>query len=122
MLKISVRNSRLVVSENRIRLLKIKSNCWNFGPRRALRGTSPKVPGSGVVKAAGLSMRRSLLRYGFTPETRLGRRTLRDAPPPGVFTTAMKPGGNGFAALIVPGRPATKPVGNVVVPPPADVG
>src|ERR1700686_1520360 len=103
MLKISVLNSRFVVSENLKRLLKTRSNCWKFGPRRKFLGTLPNVPGSGVVKAAGFRTFRSLLRYGFTPGIRSGRRTLREAPPPGVFMTAMKPGGSGFAVLIVPG-------------------
>src|SRR6476646_8236379 len=95
-LKIYVRNSRFVRSLNLNRLLRSRSNCWKFGPRRKFRGTSPNVPGAGVVNAAGFRIKRSFVRYGLTPGTRLGRRTLRDAPPPGVFTTAMKPAGSGL--------------------------
>src|ERR1041385_142101 len=121
-LKISVRNSRFALSVNLIRLLKMISNCWKFGPRNAFRGTLPKVPGCGVVNAAGFKIKRSLLRYGFTPGTKSGLRTLREAPPPGVLTTAMNPGGNGLAALIVPGNCPTNPLAKVVVTPPAPVG
>src|SRR6185295_10667676 len=122
MLNISVLNSRFTLSLNLIRLLKTRSNCWNFGPVKKFRGALPKVPGAGVAKAAGFIVRRSFVRYGFTPAMRSGRRTLRDAPPPGVLTTALNPGGNGLAALIVPGSCATKPLANVVVAPPAPVG
>ena len=52
----------------------------------------------------------------------LGRRTFREFPPPGVFTTAMNPGGSGFAVLIVPGNCAVKPLAKVLVAPPAPVG
>src|SRR5437660_10321355 len=106
MLKISVLNSRFIVSENLKRLLKIRSNCLKLGPRRKFRGALPKVPGAGVVKAAGFRINRSLVKYGFTPGTRSGRRTLRDAPPPGVLTTPMKPAGG------LPDNWATKPVGS----------
>src|SRR4029078_9628817 len=81
-LKISVRNSRLVVSLNLNRLFRIRSNCWKFGPRKKFLGTSRKVPRAGVVSAAGFRINRSFVRYGLTPGTRFGRRTLRDAPPP----------------------------------------
>src|SRR5260370_22163814 len=89
-LKISVLNSRFVVSENLKRLLKTRSTCLKFGPRRKFRGTLPKVPGAGVVNAAGFSRLRSLFRYGLAPGTRSGRRTLRDDPTPGVLTTPIK--------------------------------
>src|SRR6185369_17805469 len=56
MLKISVRNSRFVDSVIAKRLLSTRSNCRKFGPRRALRGKSPKVPGIGIENAAGLIM------------------------------------------------------------------
>src|SRR5215471_5319841 len=82
-LKISVRISRLVVSVNLNFLLKMASNCWKFGPYRKFRGVLPKVPGAGAVNAAGLTINRSALtRYGLTPATKSGRRTLREAPPP----------------------------------------
>src|ERR1044072_3990184 len=106
MLKISVLNSRLVFSENLNRLFRTISIWRKFGPRKKLRGTSPKVPGAGVVNAAGFSIERSFVKYGFTPGIRFGRRTFRDAPPPGVLTTARNPAG-GF-----PDNCATKPVGN----------
>src|SRR6267143_6370263 len=121
MLKISVLNSRLVDSEKLMRMFKTISNCLKLGPRKELRGTLPNVPGAGVANAAGFRMSRSLDKYGLTPATRSGRRTLREAPPPGVLMTAMKPGGNGLAPLIVPGNWATKPFVNVVVAPPAPV-
>src|SRR5437870_10313335 len=103
-LKTSVLNSRFVLSENLMRLMKTRSNCWKLGPRKKFLGTLPKVPGAGVVNAAGFRISRSFVKYGLTPLIRSGRRTLRDAPPLGVFTTVMKPGGSGFAALIVPGN------------------
>src|SRR6185503_19652035 len=116
-LNISVRNSMFDDSVSLKRLLRMRSNCVNFGPRNALRSRSPNAPGSGIENAAGLMMLRSLFTYGLAPAMRLGRRTLRDAPPPGVFTTPMKPSGNGFAALIVPGNWATNPLGTVVATP-----
>src|SRR6266550_6760047 len=122
MLKTSVLNSRFVDSENLMRLFRTTSNCLKLGPRKACRGRLPNVPGAGVAKAAGFKMSRSLDKYGLTPATRSGRRTLREAPPPGVLITAVKPGGNGLAALIVPGNCATKPLANVVVAPPGPVG
>ena len=61
-LKISVLNSRFVVSVNLKRLLKMRSNWRKFGPRRKFLGTLPKAPGAGVVKAAGFKMSRSLVR------------------------------------------------------------
>src|SRR6267378_2503342 len=94
MLKISVLNSRFFDSENLMRLFKTRSNCLKPGPGRKFLGTLPKVPGAGVANAAGFKMSRSLVKYGLTPGTRSGRRTLREAPPPGVFTTVIKPGGN----------------------------
>src|SRR5438105_286245 len=112
MLKISVLNSKFVDSLNLNRLLRIRSACMKFGPRRKFLGTLPKDPGAGVVNAAGLRINRSFVKYGFTPGMRSGRRTLRDAPPPGVFTTAVKPTGSGLAALTVPGSWATNPFGN----------
>src|SRR6266404_3544550 len=105
-LKTSVLNSRFVLSENLKRFMKTRSNCWKFGPRRKFRGTLPNFPGAGVVNAAGFRMSRSLVRKGLTPGSKSGRRTLRDAPPPGVFTTAIKPAGG------LPDSCATKPVGN----------
>ncbi len=108
-LKTSVLNSRFVVSLNLNRLFKITSTCLKFGPRKKFRGTLPNVPGAGIVKAAGFKRLRSLFRYGLTPGIRSGRRTLRDAPPPGVLTTAIKPAGSGFEALIVPGSDRTSP-------------
>src|SRR5215210_3944938 len=122
MLKISVRNSRFFDSENLMRLFRTRSNCRNPGPRKKFLGTLPNVPGAGVAKAAGFKIRRSLVKNGLTPATRSGRRTFREAPPPGVLTTAMNPGGNGLAALIVPGNCATKPLANVVVAPPVPIG
>src|SRR5882762_3808303 len=91
-LNISVRNSSFAVSVNLNRLFRIRSNCRKFGPRRALRGRFPKVPGAGVAKAAGFNIDLSLFRYGLTPETMLGLLILRELPPPGVLTTAVKPG------------------------------
>src|SRR6185369_7560746 len=112
MLKISVRNSRLVDSVSAKRLLSTRSNCLKFGPRSAFRCRSPKVPGAGIEKAAGLSRLRSLLRYGLTPGIRLGRRMLREAPPPGVLITPTNPIGS--APL---GKLATNPCGTVVATP-----
>src|SRR3981081_1818127 len=115
-LKISVRNSRFIDSENRKRLLKTRSNCLKFGPRSALRGRLPNVPGAGVANAAGFKIFRSLFKYGLTPEIKSGRRTFRELPPPGVLTTPMKPGGN-----VPPGNCATKPFGEGVVAPAPEV-
>ncbi|HEV2863307.1 MAG TPA: hypothetical protein VGX48_19995 [Pyrinomonadaceae bacterium] len=61
-LKISVRNSSLVVSPSGMRLLKMRSACQKSGPRRALRGRSPNSPAEGMAKAAGFRRLRSLLR------------------------------------------------------------
>src|SRR6476620_3404058 len=94
MLKTSVRNSKFIVSETRNFFARIKSTCLKLGPESALRGKSPNSPGAGVANAAGLIKLRSLFKYGLTPATRFGRRILRDAPPPGVLTTATKPVGN----------------------------
>src|SRR5262245_45145558 len=90
-LKNSVRKSRLVFSERPNLLLSTKSSCRELGPRSALRGRLPNVPGWGVVNAAGLMRLRSLLRYGFTPGIRSGRRVARLEPPPGVLITAVRP-------------------------------
>src|SRR5262245_55535003 len=117
MLKISVRNSRFTVSVNLNRLLKIKSSWLKFGPWRKLRGTLPRVLGSGVAKASGFKISRSAFKNGSTPGTRFGRRTFREAPPPGVLITPTNPGGRGAAALIVPGSWVVNPFAKVVVPP-----
>lgn len=93
-LKISVRNSRLYLSEKRKRLLKIKSNCLKLGPVSTLRGKSPKAPAKDAANAAGFKKLRSLLRYGLTPATRFGRRVCLDEPPPGALTTAINPAGS----------------------------
>src|SRR6185369_15390711 len=117
MLKISVRNSRFVDSVIGKRLFRTRSNCLKFGPRSALRGRSPNVPGSGIENAAGLIRLRSLFRYGLTPGTMFGRRTFRDAPPPGVLTTPMKP--TGSVPLV---SWATNPCDTVVATPLIDTG
>ena len=116
MLNTSVLNSKFIVSVIRNRLVTIMSACQNPGPESSLRGKFPNVPGAGVANAAGLIKLRSLLRNGFAPEIRSGRRMLRDAPPPGVFTTAANPVGkalkNGISGLAVlkVGKFAVKPL------------
>src|SRR6476660_1473040 len=91
MLKISIRTSPLGPLLGPIRLATTASTCQKFGPWIELRSRLPFVPGFGVVNAAGLrkSSPPSLIN-GLTPGTRLGRRTFREAPPPGVLTTAVR--------------------------------
>src|ERR1041384_7264768 len=114
MLKISVRNSRFTLSENRKRLLKIRSNCLKLGPFKAFRGRFPNVPAAGIANAAGFKKFRSLFKYGLMPGSKFGRRNCRDAPPPGELTTAVKPTGKGCVPL-TDGNCAVKPCGTVMV-------
>src|SRR3954451_8634644 len=72
------------------RLATTRSTCANDGPRSASRFRLPNSPGAGIENAAGLSHCSPSLRYGLTPGTRLGRRTPREAPPPGVLMTAVQ--------------------------------
>ena len=71
---------------------KKKSICLKFGPWIELRSRLPNVPGIGAANAAGFrNSRPPSLMNGSTPGTRSGRRTLREAPPPGVLITATRP-------------------------------
>ena len=86
MLNSSTRNWNDWLRANWKSLLNIMSSCTNSGPRSALRGRLPNVPGCGVVNAAGLSQRTSSFRYGSTPGTMSGRCVPRLLPP-GMFVT-----------------------------------
>ena len=68
------------------------STCFELGPWIALRSRLPNVPGAGVAKAAGFrNSRPPSLMNGSTPGIRSGRRTLREAPPPGTLMIAVRP-------------------------------
>src|ERR1043165_2446795 len=109
MLKNSALNSTLAVSVRRKRLFITMSACQKFGPCSELRTRLPNVPGDGMAKAAGLRNWRSLPRNGLTPGIRSGRRTLRDAPPPGVLITAV--------TIVVPAGHAVALATNVLLLP-----
>ena len=68
-------------------LLSVISNCCSPGPVRLLRAELPKEPAAGIENAAGFSQFSPFCRYGSTPATTSGRRTLRLLPPPSVLTT-----------------------------------